>query len=103
MRDSIVENVVRAEIVINNEVEDINILDVSKINNNILKIYTQAAKGMGKITNIRILNKNGDVIIEKPRDIEKNKNDGLISTFMIELEEVEYSGSTSIFDLSEVK
>lgn len=103
MRDSIAENVVRAEIVINNEVEDINILDVSKINNNILKIYTQAAKGMGKITNIRILNKNGDVIIEKPRDIEKNKNDGLISTFMIELEEVEYSGSTSIFDLSEVK
>lgn len=103
MRDSIVNNVARAEILINNEIQDINILDVSKEKDNILKIYTQAAKGMGRITNIRILNKDGDVIIEKPRNIEKNKNDGLISTFMLEIQEVEYSGNTSIFDLSEVK
>ena len=102
MRNSLADNAVRAEIVINDEIEDINILDVAKIGVNILKIYTQASKGNGKVTNIRILNKEGEAIIEKPRNIEKTQDHGLISTFMIELKEVEYAGDMSIFDLSEV-
>lgn len=102
MRNALADNVVRAEIIINEEVEDIKILDISKIDNNILKVFTQASKGVGHISNIRILNREGEIIIEKPRNIEKTKDHGLISTFMIELLEVENSGNVSIFDLSEV-
>ena len=102
MRNALADNIARAEIIINKEIEDVNILDISRIENNILKVYTQASKGVGHITNIRLLNRNGDIVMEKPRDIDKTGDHGLISTFMVELQEVEYSGNTSIFDLSEV-
>lgn len=88
----------KAEIVVNDKVQTITILR-TEVDKDVLKVYTQASKGEGTVTNIIIRDAEGDIILERPKSVVKNNNFGLISTFWIKIGETEVQNPISIFEL----
>lgn len=88
-----------AEVVLNDKPVKISILrtEVSEDGRQV-KIYTRAGKGQGKVTNLRILDQEGDPILERPKTLEMHPSYGLISTFWIEIGEKEIQSPISIFE-----
>lgn len=90
---------VKAEIVLDEKVVPISILrtEISKDGRQ-LKVYTRASSGDGQVTNLRILDSEGDIVLERPKLIQMHPNYGLISTFWIEIGEREVQSPISIFE-----
>lgn len=60
-----------------------------RIENNILKLYFQADKGVGKITSIIVKDKDENIVIDKARDIQRSADYGLVASIWIKLTEEE--------------
>ena len=86
-----------AEMVIDGVVEPVQILD-TKIEGNLLKIFTNTTKGKGTITDLYIKDDDGNVVLSKPRMILKTHAYGVVSSFYIQLEEKEIPDPINIFE-----
>ena len=64
-----------------------------------LKVLVNTSKGVGTITDIRLLDDKGNVLISKPKGRVKTIDHGIISTFWIKIVEEEVQNPISIFEL----
>lgn len=88
-----------AELVIDNEVKPMEILRTES-EGNMLKIFTNASDGKGRVTDIYIRDKGGNIIISKPDSVLKFTGYSLVASFYIRVKEVEVSDPINIFDLA---
>ena len=88
-----------AELVIDNEVKPMEILRTES-EGDMLKIFTNASDGKGRITDIYIRDKEGNIIISKPDSVLKFTGYSLVASFYIRIKEVEISDPINIFDLA---
>lgn len=87
-----------AEIVLNDEVKEVQILrkDVEK---NLLKVYVNTADGKGTITDIRLKDDRGNVLLSKPCERLKTSGYAIVSSFYIRFVEEEMKDPVSVFEL----
>ena len=71
------------------------------IKDNTLKVFVNTTKGKGTITDIRLLDDKGSVLISKPRGTIKTIDHAIVSTFWIKIVEEEIEDPISIFELKE--
>ncbi len=64
-----------------------------------LKVLVNTTKGAGTITDIRLLDNKGNVLISKPKGKVKTIDHGIISTFWIKIVEEEILDPINIFEL----
>ena len=64
-----------------------------------LKVLVNTTKGAGTITDIRLLDDKGNVLISKPKGKVKTIDHGIISTFWIKIVEEEILDPINIFEL----
>lgn len=64
---------------------------------NRLKIYTVSSQGKGTLTDMILLDENDNKLISQPRNVEKSTPYGIISTFLLQIEEKELD-ELEIFD-----
>ena len=64
-----------------------------------LKVLVNTTKGAGTITDIRLLDGKGNVLISKPKGKVKTIDHGIISTFWIKVVEEEILDPINIFEL----
>lgn len=87
-----------AELVIDNEVKPMEILRTES-EGDMLKIFTNASKGKGEITDIIIRDAENNIIIRKPDSVLKTTGYSLVAAFYIRVREVEVTDPINIFDL----
>ncbi|MBM0046881.1 hypothetical protein JNO63_07220 [Anaerococcus sp. mt242] len=69
------------------------------IDEDTLKVLVNTSKGVGTITDIRLLDEKGNVLISKPKGHIKTIDHGVISTFWIRIVEEEVQNPISVFEL----
>lgn len=94
--------VATAEMTIEGKTETMEILK-TEVKGDILKIFTNASRGKGNITDIVIKDKDGKVIISKPDSVLKTTGYSLVAAFYIRVREVEIKDPINIFRLMEDK
>ena len=94
--------ITKAEVEIDGKLEKVQILrkDVVK---NLLKVYVNTTKSKGLITDIRLLDDDGRVLLSKPCERIKNIGYALVSSFYIRFVEEEVTDPISVFELRGVE
>lgn len=87
-----------AEMIIDGKKSEMEILR-TETNGNMLKIFTNASRGKGEITDINIKDDKGNIIISKPDSVLKNTGYSLVASFYIRIKEIEVDDPINIFDL----
>lgn len=95
----VADKVDSAEMLIDGVAEEVNIMNIQVVENNLLKVFITAAQGKGEITDIRLKDIEGDIIMSKPRSVIKNPTFGLVSTFYIRFIEMEVNDPINIFEM----
>lgn len=91
--------VASAEMVIDGNKKSMEILK-TEISGNILKIFTNASEGKGRVSDIVIKDSDGNVIISKHDSLLKSTGYSLVASFYIRVKEVEIDDPINIFDLA---
>lgn len=71
------------------------------LDGNLLKIFVNTTKGVGTIVDIRLLDKDKNILISKPRGRIKTIDHAIVSTFWIRIVEEEIDNPVNIFELKE--
>lgn len=90
--------VAKAELVIAEETREMEVLR-TETTGDMLKIFTNASKGKGEITDIIIRDAENNIIIRKPDSVLKTTGYSLVAAFYIRVREVEVTDPINIFDL----
>lgn len=88
-----------AKIVIDGEELDAEIIKVEMAPDNLIKVFVNTPRGKGMMTDLYLLDKDENVIVSKPKTIEKSVGYGLISSFYIKLIEREIENPANIFEM----
>ena len=96
------EKIAKAEIVIDGVTEEVQILRKDQ-EKNLLKIFVNTTKSKGLISDIRLLDDKGRVLLSKPSERIKNVGYALVSSFYIRFVEEEIKEPISIFELRGAK
>lgn len=72
-----------------------------EIADNTLKVFVNTTKGKGTITDLRLLDEAGKVLISKPRGTIKTIDHAIVSTFWIKIMEEEIDDPINIFEIKE--
>ena len=91
--------VATATIIIDDVEKEAEIMKVEIFDKNLLKIFVNTSGGKGVVSDLLIKDKAGDVIISKPRSVEKTTGYGLVSSFYIKIEEREIDDPINIFKM----
>ena len=80
-----------AEIEIDGDMAEVFITDKKIVGNDTLQIITNASEYKGEIKMIRIRTVDGDVLMERPMDLDKTNQFGIVNAFTvkIKIEELE--------------
>lgn len=87
-----------AEIDIDGRTEEASILK-KEVKGNLLKVFVSSSSDKGNITDIRLLDKEGHVLISKPKERVKTIGYAIVSSFYIRFVEEEMEDPVSIFEL----
>lgn len=63
----------------------------------LLKVFVNTPRGEGKITDLRLYDGEGNVMVSSPQEIVKTAGYGLVSSFYMQLTEREITDPVSIF------
>lgn len=102
MAQELVDKVDSAEVVIDDEVQSAGILR-KEADSNLIKIFINITQNKGTISDIRLKDEAGDVLISKPQEVVMNTGYALISSFYIQLVEEEAENPVSVFELANEK
>lgn len=80
------------------EAEEVQIIR-KNLEKDTLKVLVNTTKGAGTITDIRLLDDKGNLLISKPKGRVKAIDHGIISTFWIKIVEEEILDPINIFEL----
>lgn len=95
------DKVKTAEVVFENEKpREVEILRKT-LDGDLLKIFVNTTKGVGTIVDIRLLDKDKNILISKPRGRIKTIDHAIVSTFWIRIVEEEIDNPVNIFELKE--
>lgn len=92
------DKIVRAEITIDGKTEEVQILRKDQ-HKNLLKVFVNTTLSKGLISDIRLLDDKGRVLLSKPSERIKNVGYALVSSFYIKFVEDEVKEPVSIFEL----
>lgn len=87
-----------AEIDIDGRTEEVAILK-KEIKGNLLKVFVSSSNDKGNITDIRLLDREGHVLISKPKEMVKTVGYAIVSSFYIRFVEEELEDPVNIFEL----
>lgn len=93
------EQIDHAKIVIDDKEQDAEILKAEIAPNYLLKVFVNTPRGSGVISDLRLYDKDGKLMISKPQEITKTTGYGLVSSFYIQLTEREITDPMSIFEM----
>ncbi|MDY2918040.1 MAG: hypothetical protein SOU08_00100 [Anaerococcus sp.] len=93
------DQVKSAEAVINDKVEEVEILR-KEIKGNVLKVFVNTAKGKGTITDIRLKDDKGNILLSKPFERVKTTGYAIVSSFYIRFIEKEVEDPINIFEMA---
>lgn len=93
------ERIDHAKIVIDDKEQDAEILKAEIAPGYLLKIFVNTPRGEGTITDLRLYDKEGKIMISKPQEIIKTTGYGLVSSFYIQLTEKEITDPMTIFEM----
>ncbi|WP_215508369.1 hypothetical protein [Peptoniphilus sp. EMRHCC_23] len=93
------DHIAKATIVIDGEEADGEIMRVDITKNHLLKIFINTPRPHGKITDVRVYDKTGALVINRPQETEKILGYGLVSSFYIQLIEHEITDPNSVFKM----
>ena len=99
MAQELAHKVASAEVVIDDVVHDASILRKEAVGNTI-KIFINITQAKGIITDIRLKDEAGDILISKPQEVVKTVGYALVSSFYIQIIEEEAKDPVSVFDLA---
>lgn len=93
------DHIAKATIVMDGEEKDGEILRVDIAENYLLKVFINTPHSRGKISDVRLYDKTGKLVINRPQETEKLMGYGLVSSFYIQLIEHEITDPNSIFKM----
>lgn len=95
------DKITSAEVVFDDgRVEDVQIMR-KFVKGNLLRVHVSTANGVGIITDIRLKDADGKILINKPRGRIKTTGYALVSSFYIKITEEEIENPLSIFEVKE--
>lgn len=92
------DKIAKAEITIDGRTEEVQILRKDQ-EKNLLKVFVNTTLSKGLISDIRLLDDRGRVLLSKPSERIKNVGYALVSSFYIRFVEDEIKEPMSIFEL----
>lgn len=92
------EKISRAEIVLDGKTKEAQIMDV-KVKGNAITVFVNSSTSQGEISDIRLMDKKGNILLSKPVNYVKNSGYGIVSSFYIRFVEEEMTEPMSIFKL----
>lgn len=95
----LVSKIDSAEVVLDGEVQPANIIK-KEANKNFIKVFINITQKTGTITDIRLKDEAGDVLISKPQEVVKDTGYALVSSFYIQIVEEEAESPVSVFELA---
>lgn len=99
MATELLGKIASAEVVIDDKAFGANILR-KEADKNLIKIFINITQKKGIITDVRLKDEVGDVLISKPQKVEKNVGYALVSSFYIQIVEEEADTPISVFELA---
>ena len=93
------EHITKATIVMDGEEIDGEIMRVDVTKKHLIKVFINTPRSHGKITDVRIYDKTGALVINRPQETEKILGYGLVSSFYIQVIEHEITDSNSVFKM----
>ena len=93
------EHITKATIIMDGEEIDGEIMRVDVTKKHLIKVFINAPRSHGKITDVRIYDKTGALVINRPQETEKILGYGLVSSFYIQVIEHEITDSNSVFKM----
>lgn len=87
-----------AEVVLDGETKKAVLLR-KDLEGSLLKVYVQMSTGSGDISDVRLVDDKGKVLISKPKGIVKTTGYAIVSSFYIRFKEEEVDEPVSIFEL----
>ena len=103
MIDAFIENIARAEMIVENIVYDADIIRVTKIDFKTLKILIRGEHGSGKVNTIIVYNKEGEQLINLPREMNKPKEQYVYTTCLFDLFPEIHPVGSSLAGIGKVK
>lgn len=94
------DKIKKAEIDIDGRTEEVPILK-KEVKGDLLKVFVSASSNEGNISDIRLLDKEGHVLISKPKERVKTIGYAIVSSFYIRFVEEELTDPINIFELRE--
>lgn len=92
------EKIKSAEVVLDGDLKEVPILK-KEVEGNLLKVYVNTSKGKGTITDIRLKDDRGNLLLSKPCERVKTNGYAIISSFYIRFVEEEMKDPVSVFEL----
>lgn len=93
------EHIAKATIVMDGEEIDGEIMRVDVTKKHLIKVFINTPHSRGKITDVRLYDKTGALVINRPQETEKLMGYGLVSSFYIQLIEHEITDPNSVFNM----
>ena len=93
------EHIAKATIVMDGEEIDGEIMRVDVTKKHLIKVFINTPRSHGKISDVRIYDKTGALVINRPQETEKILGYGLVSSFYIQLIEHEITDPNSVFKM----
>lgn len=87
-----------AEVVLDGVEQEVSILR-KEVEGNLLKVYVNTSKGKGTITDIRLKDEKGNLLLSKPAERIKTSGYAIVSSFYIRFVEEEIEDPVSIFEM----
>lgn len=92
------DKIKKAEIMLNGKLTEAQLIDV-QVKGNALSVFINTSTSKGEITDVRLLDSKGNILMSKPVKYIKNVGYGIISSFYIRFVEEEVKEPMSIFKL----
>ena len=93
------EHITKATIVMDGEEIDGEIMRVDVTKKHLIKVFINTPRSHGKITDVRVFDKTGALVINRPQETEKILGYGLVSSFYIQVIEHEITDPNSVFNM----
>lgn len=93
------EHIAKATIIMDGEEIDGEIMRVDVTQKHLIKVFINTPRSHGKISDVRIYDKTGALVINRPQETEKILGYGLVSSFYIQLIEHEVTDPNSVFNM----
>lgn len=92
------DKISRAEVVLDGKAKEAQIMDV-KVKGNALTVFVNTSTSKGEISDIRLMDSKGNILLSKPVKYVKNNGYGIVSSFYVRFVEEEITEPMSIFKL----